>query len=245
MAQTDLLSNTIFYIRTNDNNDDTANILRDWYCRWNWKWKMVFDDSSIDVSLIDIENHDWNARQFKILGKIRQDSINFAISENADYFVADVDNIIKPNTLSAIRSVNLPVVAPLLVCPRETSLYANYHSSVDENGYFKNDDEYLKIRYQSIKGLIQIPVVHCTYHIQNFVLPYVSYDDDSYRYEYVIFSDSLRKAGIAQFLDNREIYGFTSFSSTQEDLQAEMAYLPFAKMVEYINKTIPSEWKIR
>ena len=31
------------------------------------------------------------------------------------------------------------------------------------------------------------------------------------RHEYVVFSDSARKAGIPQYLDNRQIYGYITF----------------------------------
>ena len=58
MAQTELGSDTIFYIRTNDNRDETSEILRDWYQKWNWKWRMVIDDSSVDESLKEQENHE-------------------------------------------------------------------------------------------------------------------------------------------------------------------------------------------
>ena len=44
------------------------------------------------------------------------------------------------------------------------------------------------------------------------------YDDNSYRYEYVIFSDLARKQNVAQYLDNREFYGYITFAETKEDV---------------------------
>jgi hypothetical protein len=242
LAQTALGWNTVFYIRTNDNNDDTANVLFDWYKKWKWKFKMVFDDSSIDESLKLVENHDWNTHRFKILGAIRQDSINFAISENADYFIADCDNIIKPHTIESLMATNLPVVAPLLPAWDPSSMYANFHSSIDENGYFASDDKYHNILYQQYKGLIEVPVVHCTYFIQNKVLPKVVYDDNSGRYEYVIFSDSLRKAGIPQYLDNRERYGVISFATDQTTLDNDLQAHDFKDLQEYITREAQKIW---
>lgn len=247
MAQDIGPRDVIFYIRTNDNRDNTADILRDWYLKWNWKWRMVFDDSSIDQSLISMENHDWNYNRFKILGAIRQASVDFAKAEGADYFVADVDNIILPYTISSLRSVNLPVVAPLLSNAEPSSLYSNFHSDIDDNGYFKDDERYLKLFYQNYKGLIEVPVVHCTYFIKNEVLPSVNYDDGSGRYEYVIFSDSLRKAGISQYLDTRDVYGKITFATKNEDLEecynlVDHRGASLNSVEEYINKSLPKEY---
>ena len=99
--------------------------------------------------------------------------------------------------------------------------YSNYHSSVDNNGYFKGDDIYSKIRWKTQTGLIRVPVVHCIYFIDNKYLPHVSYDDRSHRYEYVIFSDVLRKKGIPQFLDNSKDYGFITFATTAEEFKID------------------------
>jgi len=237
----------IFYIRTNDNRDNTSDILRDWCQKWSWKWRIVFDESSIDESLTNVDNHDWTYNRLKILGSIRQASIDFARSEKADYFVADIDNIILPHTISSLRNTNLPVVAPLLNNTDITSLYGNYHSAIDQNGYFEMDDRYLKLFYQEYKGLIQVPVVHCTYFIKNEVLPFVTYDDNSGRYEYVIFSDSLRKANIPQYLDTREIYGKLTFASNIDEYNKN--YLiedskgnSLERIEEYINKSLPIEY---
>jgi len=248
LLQTEVNSDTLFYIRTNDNRDQTDEVLRDWYKKWNWKYKMVFDDSSIDTSLLGIDNHDWNGHRCKILAEIRQKSIDFAISENADYFVADCDNLISPETITQLRSTGLPVVAPLLQCAVETSMYSNFHTDVDINGYFKQDDIglYNNLLYQRIKGLVDLKVVHCTYYIKNSVLPQIVYDDDTYRYEYVMFSDNLRKKGIPQYLDTRKVYGRISFSVDQPSFDEELTNNPtFKDFVEYINKSTPKRWQIR
>ena len=234
LSQTEVSSSTIFYIRTNDNADNTAEVLRDFYKKWSWKYKMVFDDSSINPELVTKGVRDWDYMRFKILGEIRQKSIEFAISENADYFVADVDNIILPHTIKSIRSVNLPVVAPLLYNDENHTMYSNFHSSIDPNGYYQDDDVYTNILYRKIKGLIELPVIHCTYLIKNDVLRHVNYDDLSGRYEYVIFSDSLRKAGIPQYLDNREVYGRLFWSIDSTGLSEESKIPGFANLIDQI-----------
>jgi hypothetical protein len=54
------------------------------------------------------------------------------------------------------------------------------------------------------------------------LLDKISYDDASYRYEYVIFSDVLRKQNIDQYLDNRQFYGFIVFSETTAEIKTEL-----------------------
>jgi hypothetical protein len=47
-------------------------------------------------------------------------------------------------------------------------------------------------------------------------LPELSYEDPTGRYEYVIFSESARRAGIPQYLDNRQIYGYITFGNSND-----------------------------
>lgn len=65
-----------------------------------------------------------------------------------------------------------------------------------------------------------MPVVHCTYLVRVDVIPSLTYQDDSERYEYLVFSDVARKRGITQYLDNRSIYGYILFDRGSEDEQA-------------------------
>jgi hypothetical protein len=223
-SQTEIDEKTIFYIRTNDNRDRTAEILREWKEKMEVKHEVFFDDSSVSESIKNEPNHHWYYERFKILGEIRQKSIQFAIDRGADYFVADCDNIILPHTIQSLRMLNLPVVAPILRNVNTNSIYANYHSEIDENGYYLEGEKYGKIFSGEYKGVLDVPVVHCTYLIRNEFLKFVSYDDMSGRYEYVIFSDSLRKVGIPQYIDNRGFYGALFFSSDQKGFEDELEF---------------------
>lgn len=134
---------------------------------------------------------------------------------NSWYFVADCDNFICPNMIESLIKFNLPVVAPLLYSDNN---YSNYHADIDDNGYYKDCNLYYQLFQREIKGLVQVPVVHCTYLIRPDILPLISYDDDSNRYEYVIFSDNLRKKNIPQYLSNIESkYGYIVFWEKESD----------------------------
>lgn len=52
--------------------------------------------------------------------------------------------------------------------------------------------------------------------------------DESGRYEYVIFSDSARKSGTPQYIDNRNVYGRITFAEDWETLEKEPWLIEFA-----------------
>jgi len=226
---------TNLYIRTNNNNDGTAKILRDWVIKVGSRYGLIyFDDRDVTEKVQDYGQHEWNSLRFKVLGKIRQDSIEWARKQNSHYFVVDCDNFINPNTLEEMVKTNLPIVAPLLKL-NDNSLYSNYHAAVDENGYYADSSFYLPVFNLQVRGLILMPVVHCTYFINYHVLDKIVYDDDSYRYEYVIFSDNARKKEIPQYLDNRQLYGRLTFAESAEQFKTETWLSEFPQSAALLN----------
>lgn len=228
-------SNICLYIRTNDNNDNTASILKEWIDMHGHLYKEVYyNDDSIDEQVKNYKPHEWNALRFKILGKIRQNSIEWAMRRNSNYFVADCDNfLVNPKTLEILNGSNLPVIAPFLVT--STTYYSNYHHKVDDKGYFINNSEYMSIYERKIKGLIEVDLVHCTYFIKNEYLKYVSYlSDGTDRHEYVIFSSNLRTNNIKQYLDNRNIYGYISSKDDIDGLKNENWIDEFQSVIDKI-----------
>lgn len=201
------------YVRTNNNTDDTADILEEWLARVGGRYAaVVFDRSDVSERVQDFAVHEWNDVRFSVLGRIRQESMQQTLDLGCDfYFVADVDNFVRPHTLRTLVSLDLPIVAPFLKCTELTSLYANYHETVDGDGYMRSSDAYLWLFNQQIRAIAEVAVVHCTYLVRADVIPRLRYSDGSGRHEYVVFAHSARRAGIAQYLDNREIYGFVTF----------------------------------
>jgi hypothetical protein len=213
-------SKTYLYIRTNNNNDTTAEILDAWAEKvWERYAGVYFDDSDIPEQVQRFGQHEWNSERLKVIGRLRQESINFAIEYKTHYFVADCDNFIQPNTVEALFSTHLPIVAPLL--HTGYNVYSNYHAEIDDWGYIKDGPLYYTLWNREVVGFAQVPVVHCTYLVRNEVLDKVRYDDESGRFEYVIFSDTARKLGIPQYLDTRDLYGRISFAESIEELLRE------------------------
>lgn len=210
------------YIRTNNNNDNTQEILEAWLERVGERYHEVhFDASDVEEPVQDFAPHEWNYLRLRVMGRVRQESIEWAKSRNSHYFVPDCDNFIISDTLESLLSTHLPVVGPLLtVAESPLSFYSNFHHTVDEFGYFLDSDLYMNYLYQTAKGLVQVDVIHCTYLMRHEILDHVQYEDGSGRHEYVIVSDGLRKAGIPQYLDNRKKYGVLTFCDTEEQFAA-------------------------
>ncbi|MBP2116348.1 glycosyltransferase family 2 protein [Paenibacillus silagei] len=206
------------YIRTNNNNDLTKEILEEWIARVGERYHEVhFDASDVEEPVQDYTPHEWNFIRLKVMGRVRQESVEWARSRNSHYFVPDCDNFIIPDTLESLLSTHLPVVGPLLtVAESPRSYYSNFHNVADDFGYFKPSELYFEYLYMKVKGLLQVDVIHCTYLMRREILEHVRYDDDSGRHEYVIVSDGLRKAGIPQYLDNRKHYGLLTFCDTEQ-----------------------------
>jgi len=209
------------YIRTNDNNDTTAEILAQFVDKHRDQYLSVYmDTSSVKPSLKAYKEHEWNAERFRVLGAIRKESVKYAAERGAHYFVVDVDNFIVPTVLETmVQQKSFGVIAPMLECHRNSALhlYSNFHADIDDNGYYINNPNYNLIHSRTIKGILEVPVVHCTYFIRKDLLDAAVYDDASNRYEYVIFSDSLRKKGIPQYIDNRVWYGFLTIAESPQE----------------------------
>ena len=228
--------NIHLYIRTNDNKDSTAKILANFIEKHKQEYASVFyDDTSVSESIKEYGHHEWNSERFSVLGKIRQDSIQYANERGLHYFTADCDNFIVPQTIERMIQIShLGVIAPMLkmyplknpytdnVC--NNKWYSNFHYDVDNNGYYKKHDNYYQIIDEKLKGIICVKCVHCTYFISNKYLQYVAYMDKTSRHEYVIFSDSLRKNIVNQYIDNTFSYGFLTFAETKEHYDLEYNY---------------------
>ena len=211
------------YIRTNNNRDDTAVLLEQWIEKVRDRYSEIhYDSSDVEEPVHEYSPHEWNSLKLHVLARLRQESVEWAQARGTHYFVVDCDNFIVPETLEIQFNTDLPVIGPLLRNGDDPlSNYSNYHYVTDENGYYKYSTLYFDILNQTIKGLIEVEVIHCAYLVRNEVLDFISYDDGSGRYEYVIFSDTLRKLGIPQYIDNRRIYGKITFCDTEEEFKSK------------------------
>lgn len=203
----------VLYIRTNNNTDRTDQLLREWVERVGHLYSAVeFDASDVADRVEQFREHEWNETRFKVLGRIRNASLRKTREYGCDfYFVVDVDNFVRPATLRELVTLDLPIVAPLLRSISPGQYYSNYHAEVDANGYYSQCDQYAWVLNRHVRGVIEMPLVHCTYLVRADVLNELTYEDGTSRYEYVVFAESARKSGIVQYLDNRQVYGYITF----------------------------------
>ena len=224
------------YIRTNDNTDNTESILSEFVEKCGKEYASVyFDNTSISESLKNYSNHEWNSFRFNILGKIRQDSVDYALKLKAHYFVVDCDNFIIPTTIEQIfKNKDIGVITPILRTGFNENMkyskktiignnpnYSNFHYSVTQDGYYAYNNNCLRILNNDITGLIRVCCVHCLYLIPYKYLSFINYIDNSNRYEYVIFSETLRKNNIPQYIDNTHKYGYLTFTEDKEEFDQE------------------------
>lgn len=227
------------YIKTNDNRDDTEKILNKFVETHGKKYASVYyNTDSISNSLKMFSEHEWNPVRFNILGKIRQESIDYAIEKDSHYFVADCDNFINKKTLEHFYKLrHLKFVGPLLKLS-PVHHYSNFHNIAEQDGYFKENEAYYHINSETIKGLIEVDTLHCTYFINNNILNEITYDDNTDRYEYVILSNRLRDLGIKQYLDTSKFHGFLFLNDQIKDTFKDYIKKYWSKEYQLMNTTL-------
>ena len=236
LNQTYSKEDIFLYIRTNDNNDSTAEILKEFLNQHKEDFKGVFfDDSSLNPEIKGFKTHEWNEIRFNLLGKIRQDSVEFASDNNFEfYFVSDVDNFLMPDTLESLVSLNLQAVAPMLrmAIPEETvnkyenRNYSNFYFA-DENLGFKKTPEYYDILNGKLRGVHLVDLIHCTYLLRNDVYSKVDYLIVPGKWEYKNLIISLRNHGVRTYLDSRSDYGILTMSESVGYAKFQMSQLNY------------------
>lgn len=197
------------YINTNNNVDNTKEILETWAKENQYKYRDIIFEKHEIKGLDETRPHEWTTERFKTLGAIRNKSIKKARDNFCDYyFVVDCDNFIKPYTLKELMKKKKPIVAPMLTAiPEREDTYSNFFSDITEDGYFKDHPNYRLIVDRNMVGTIKVPVVHCTYLIQTSYIDKLSYTDNTDDYEFVVFSRSARNNGVDQYICNDRDFG--------------------------------------
>lgn len=223
------------YINTNNNDDETEEILEEWARKHeDAYYEILFENHEVKELEGDSSGpHEWNTNRFKVLGMIRAKSLRLAEEKGCDfYFVVDCDNFITPNTLKTLVAKDKPMIAPMLISfPEKGDSYSNFFCDIDPNGYYKQAQEYFSILNKRKIGTFEVPVIHCTYLIRNDALPYLTYVDGTVDFEFVILCREARKNKIPQFICNEENFGTLLHFFWDVSLQEEVAIVkPFLAM---------------
>ena len=116
--------------------------------------------------------------------------------------------------------------------------YSNFHNIAAQDGYFQENEAYYIINAETIKGLIEVDTLHCTYFINNNILNEITYDDNTDRYEYAILSNRLRDLGIKQYLDTSKFHGFLFLNDQIEDSFKDYIKKYWSKEYQLMNTTL-------
>jgi hypothetical protein len=118
-----------------------------------------------------------------------------------------------------MKNKEYKVLGPML--PTKTG-YSNFHYSVDNDGYYAHHENYIKLLHKEMIGAHPVDVIHCTYFINYDTLKDIVYDDNSKRHEYVVFSDTLRKKNIKQYLINDAFFGMLTWHMNEDELKEDL-----------------------
>lgn len=197
------------YINTNNNDDNTREILDEWTKKNKRLYRNIIMDAHNIQNLIPTKPHVWTPQRFKVLGTIRNKSLQIAHMLACDYyFVVDCDNFITPCTLRSLIRKDKPIIAPMLrAVPHPGDTYSNFVCAVNEDGYEKRHPDYIKILRREKVGTFLVPIVHCTYLIKTEFLNLLGYTDETHHHEFIVFSRLARKNGVRQYICNEKKFG--------------------------------------
>lgn len=239
----------VLYVRTNDNTDNTVQILSEWVGKNEDAYSAVLLETHPSHIVSSKPNHEWEPSRLDLMRHLRDKGFMYAREYRCDFFfTADVDNFIIPSTISALVELNLPVVAPMIryaVGPAgETDhlpellkrsadhTYANFTTKVTDWGDTQNIDEggderfpegYFDILDRRVIGVFPVELVHCTYLVRRDVFNCTSYQHGhNGAWEYMTFPYNLRVNGIQQFIDNRKLYGCLTMAETADTCRQYM-----------------------
>lgn len=102
------------YINTNNNQDETENILKQWVEAHSSDYRRIIFEKHEVENIGITKPHEWTPERFKVLAQIRNKSLQQAIDSHCDYyFVVDCDNFIAPYTLKELMAKDKPIIAPI------------------------------------------------------------------------------------------------------------------------------------
>jgi len=215
------------YVDTNNNDDETEEMLEAWQQKNRSLYKDILFKKHHVEGLPQTGPHDWgqHPERFSVLARIRNESLRKAQELQTDfYFVVDCDNFIIPQTLQVLVDKDKPIIAPMLkAIPKPNDPYTNFFAAVSENGYFKSHPEYGEILKRQKIGTFKVPLVHCTYLIKTEYLDRLSYIDGTSDYEFAIFSREARKNGVDQYICNEQDFGTLVHMPEEATMEEEKA----------------------
>lgn len=209
------------YIHTNNNIDNTAVLLKGWADAQKASKKYA-DVYFIEENYALLDNkpaksttgkgeETWYADggiRLKILSKIRDRSLDYAVSHGCDfYFVCDIDNFFPPETIKYCVNQDKPIFGPMMVENGGGEPRGFYLQVEPNSGYWNPSRDVAEmskpIWTKTLRGVFAVELIHMCYMIRtNEVHKGLRYETDGVQMEYVTFAASARRSGVQQFVGN-------------------------------------------
>ena len=205
-------------INDNDGSKEIDDVLTKWITR-NKNSYLGVERNFVEISKTSSSHlpYVFNQSEKTKAAFIKNVGLRRALDKRCEfYFSCEFGNFVRPCSLRELVALNLPIVAPFLRSTLPGSYYSNYHANVDHNGYYSECKQYQWILNRWVRGVIELPLINGTYLARADILNELTYEDGTDRDDYVIFSESARKANVVQYLDNRQVYGYIAAETDTE-----------------------------
>ncbi|XP_053137636.1 inactive glycosyltransferase 25 family member 3 isoform X2 [Hemicordylus capensis] len=201
---------------TDHNVDNTTEMLHEWLTAmethyWRVSWRAVDEPRSFPDE--EGPKH-WSNQRFEHVMRLKQEALDFARSEQADYILfVDTDAILTSDqTLRFLIAQNKSIVAPML---DSQTYYSNFWCGITPQGYYRRTADYFPTKNRQRVGCFAVPMVYAAFLIDlrkedttslAFYPPHSGYSwpfDDI-----IVFAYSCQVAGAQMYLCNQENFGF-------------------------------------
>ncbi|KAK3912749.1 Glycosyltransferase 25 family member [Frankliniella fusca] len=217
------------WIRSDHNEDNTADILRDWIS----SVQKNHDYHSISSEILssppfrlgeEMGPAHWTPLRFTHVIQLREEALETARQLWADFvWFLDSDVFItEPNALKQLIANDKVVAAPMLA---SDGMYSNFWCGMTDEYYYKRTDEYQPIYYREQTGCFHVPMVHSSVIIDlrktiSNKLTFVPQKIENYtgpHDDIITFAVGANKSDIPLFVCNDLMYGFVMIPMEQSD----------------------------
>ncbi|XP_065085939.1 glycosyltransferase 25 family member [Ochlerotatus camptorhynchus] len=207
------------WIRSDHNEDRSIDITKAWLKRTTKYYHSVdFGYRSDEEKRFDEKSSThWSEDRFADVIRLKQEALEKGRKMWADFVMfLDADVLLtNPQTLSKLVSLNLPIVAPMLL---SDGLYSNFWCGMTADYYYQRTDEYKEILNNDKTGQFSVPMVHSavmvninvhqslqlTFNMKRFPAGLYNGPQD----DIIIFAMSANYSSIPMYISNSALYGY-------------------------------------
>ncbi|XP_062562342.1 glycosyltransferase 25 family member [Armigeres subalbatus] len=216
------------WIRSDHNEDRSLDITRAWLKRTTKLYHSVdFGYRSDAENRPDEKSRThWSEERFADVIRLKQEALDKGHKMWADFVLfLDADVLLtNPNTIAKLVSLNLPIVAPMLI---SDGLYSNFWCGMTADYYYHRTDEYKEILSFEKTGEFTVPMVHSAVMVNLNVQQSLNLSFDKKRLppghytgptdDIIIFAMSANYSSIPMHISNSALYGYILVPLEQGD----------------------------